>query len=92
VIFKTRCPRCRAVVPLLEGVEYDRGVPHYRCSACGTRLKSLSEQRMFPGGMFLVIVGGALFSLLPLWLAIPLAVVGAIWYWRWTSALQEVSG
>jgi hypothetical protein len=92
VILKARCPRCRAVIPLLEGVEYDRGVAHYRCPACGARLKSLSEQRMFPGGMLLLVFGGALFGFLPFWLAIPLAVVGSIWLWRWTSALEEVPG
>jgi hypothetical protein len=84
------CPKCGGKVPYESGVTNNRGITILLCSGCGARLRSLGEERTFPGEILSVVAVSVVLSIFPIWLGIAIVILLGIPYFRWALALEEV--
>ena len=80
------CPKCAAAIPFTLAAS-PRGTQLLACPSCGASLQRKSEYRVIYAGFIGAGLAGVL-SVVPMWIAIPTALVVVAFLVRWTLALE----
>jgi len=85
-----KCPKCKSKFTMLGNSKEEMGVTILECPQCNTKFELHAMQKMFPKGMFILLLLGIPFTFVPPVVTVVLIVTVSIPFIKWLYKPENI--